>query len=60
MEECDRCAAMKIRLADMRECKASHQQAAGRLARRNSDLKDEIKYLQQRILELSGHPTISV
>ena len=55
MEKCERCVLLEERVKDIQECKISHQRAAGRLAKRNSALREEIAYLHKRILELSGY-----
>ena len=60
MEKCERCVLLEERVKDRQECKISHQKAAGRLAKRNSDLREEIAYLHKRILELSGYTEISL
>lgn len=60
MEKCERCVLLEERVKDIQECKISHQKAAGRLAKRNSDLREEIAYLHKRILELSGYTEISL
>ena len=60
MEKCERCVLLEERVKDIQECKISHQRAAGRLAKRNSDLREEIAYLHKRILELSGYTEISL
>ena len=60
MAECERCESLLERLEDALECKRAHQQAAGRLAKRNRDLREEIAYLHKRILELSGYTEISL
>ena len=60
MAECERCESLLERLKDALECKRSHQQAAGRLAKRNSDLKAEIGFLEDRILELRERLKISI
>ncbi len=51
MDRCERCERLEERVKDMQECKISHQKAAGRLAKRNSDLREEIAYLKAQLNE---------
>ncbi len=51
MDRCARCERLEERVKDMQECKISHQKAAGRLAKRNSDLREEIAYLKAQLNE---------
>ena len=51
MSACDNCSKLHARIADLRECKQSHQAAAGRLARRNTDLRKEIESLKAQLNE---------
>jgi len=60
MGECKRCLQLAERIKDCLDCKRAHQQAAGRLAKRNSDFKAEVDYLNQRILELRERLKISL
>jgi len=60
MEKCERCVLLEERVKDIQECKISHQRAAGRLAKRNSDLREEIAYLQERVLQISGYFKVGI
>jgi len=60
MEKCERCVLLEERIKDIQECKLSHSRAAGRLAKRNRDLREEIAYLHKRILELSGYTEVGI
>lgn len=60
MAECKRCEYLTERVKDIQECKRSHQQAAGRLAKRNSDLRAEVDHLTLEIAELRERLKISI
>ena len=51
MGECEMCQLSLERIEDLEDCKRSHQAAAGRLAKRNSELREEIAYLQAQLNE---------
>ena len=51
MSECEMCQLLLERIEGLEECKQSHQAAAGRLAKRNRDLREEIAYLKAQLNE---------
>lgn len=51
MGECEMCQLSLERIEDLEDCKRSHQAAAGRLAKRNSELREEIAYLKAQLNE---------
>jgi len=57
VSECEMCQRLLERIEDLEDCKRSHQDAAGRLAKRNSDLREEIAYLEA---QLNGRAEIGI
>ena len=57
MSECEMCQLLLERIEDLEDCKRSHQDAAGRLAKRNCDLREEIAYLEA---QLNGRAEIGI
>ena len=51
MGECEMCQLSLERIEDLEDCKRAHQAAAGRLAKRNSELREEIAYLKAQLNE---------
>lgn len=60
MAECKRCEYLGERIKDIQECKRSHQHAAGRLAKRNSDLRAEVDHLTLELAKLRERLKISI